>query len=98
MATGKETPLHLTDVVCDEAKAFAARHPDLNAAQQATGMLTWGLLRALAECPDCPGVFRVSPDDWHTLVCPQCRGVWVYTPTPEAPVKAQRGKKRKGTP
>lgn len=70
--------LHSTHTVCDEAKAFTARHPELTGTQQANGMLVWGLLRAVAECPNCPGVFRVSPDNWHTLVCPQCRGVWGY--------------------
>lgn len=82
-----ETPLHSVDIVCDEAKNFAAQHPDLNEAQQALGMMTWGLLRAVAECPACPGVFRTSPDHWHTLICPQCRGVWVYQESPPAPTK-----------
>ena len=46
--------------------------------------LTWGLLRALAACLDCPGAFRVpQATDWHTLVCPQCQGVWVHQPPPE---------------
>lgn len=70
------------DTVCDEAKAFMARHPDLSQTAQATGGLIWGLLRALAQCPDCgPGVYRWSPDQWHTLLCPQCGGVWIHQDT-----------------
>ena len=84
------TDLHLVNVVCDEAKRFMARHPELNDTQKSVGGLCYGLLRALAECPDCPGVFRVSPDGWHTLVCRQCGGVWV--PQPEAPTPAPRQK------
>ena len=85
--------------VCDEARAFRARHPLLNATQQSLGMLTFGLLRAVAECPDCPGVFRASPDDWQTLICPQCHGVWKYQgeATPHTDHKPPK-RRKKGAP
>jgi len=88
------TDLHAVNVVCDEGHAFIARHDDLNETQRATGGLLWGLMRAIAECPDCPGVFRASPDHWQTLVCPQCRGVWRYQDTPASPPPARRRRKR----
>ena len=78
--------LHSVDIVCTEANAFAARHPDLHGTEALpSGMLVWGLLRAIAECPACPGVFRTSPDHWQTLICPQCHGVWRYQETPPEP-------------
>lgn len=44
-----------------------------------------------------PGLTRhvSSPDEWHTLVCPQCRGVWVYQPAPVPPNEAPRRPRRK---
>lgn len=63
-----------------EGQEFIQEHyeefADFPAALSLGGM-AWGLLRAIAECPNCPGVFRVPHDeDWHVLVCPQCHGVW----------------------
>ena len=83
------------NTVCDEARAFRARHPLLNATQQSLGMLTFGLLRAVAECPDCPDVFRVSPDDWQTLICPGCHGVWKYQEDAKPYTERKAPKKRK---
>ena len=89
------TDLHAVNIVCDEGTAFLHRHPELNDTHKSVGGLVYGLLRALAECPDCPpGVFRVSPDGWQTLVCRQCRGVWVHQPEAPAPAPPQKGKRR----
>lgn len=91
-----DTDLTLTHIVCDEAKAFDARHPELPDAARSLGMLAWGLLRAIASCPDCgPGVFRTSPDNWHTLVCPQCHGVWRYQEAPAPPPPRPRRPRRR---
>ena len=89
------TDLHPVNVVCDEAKRFMARHPELNDTQKSVRGLCYGFLRALAACPDCPGVFRGSPDGWHTLVCRQCGGVWVHQPKAQPPALPQKGKRRR---
>ena len=90
--------LHATHTVVTEGQAFGRRHPDLPEAAQVAGMLAWGLLRAVAECPDCPGVFRLPSDaDWTHLDCPQCRGRWTYQQPVEAVVKPAR-KRRAKTP
>lgn len=62
-----------------EGAAFSDRHEaTLGARVATTGGVFWGLLRAIAECPDCPGVFRRPlDDDWGRLGCPQCLNVWV---------------------
>ena len=74
-------PLHSVHTVCEEAKTLAARHPELPDAAQGAGMLAWGLLRAVAECPECPGVFRCPTDTaWTHLDCPHCGGRWTYHP------------------
>jgi hypothetical protein len=71
--------LHSVHTFCDESTAFAERHrADVPGDQRVWGAVAWGFLRALAECPACPGVYRVSPDQWQTLICPQCAGVWVW--------------------
>lgn len=69
-----------------------------------TGMLLWGLLRAVAECPNCPGVFRNpyhaggvpgTMDDWgEYLVCPRCGGVWKWLDTQEPEPEKPRRKRR----
>lgn len=65
------------DTFVTEALAFDRRHPELNDAQANLGGLAWGLMRALAACPDCPGVFRRPLDaGWRRLACPRCGGVW----------------------
>ena len=79
--------LHATHVLCDEGAAFAARHrADLSPPAQSLGALAWGLLRAVAECPVCPGVFRVPSDRaWTHLDCPQCHGRWTFQGQEDAP-------------
>ena len=91
-----DNPIALTDIVCDEARAFDARHPGLDDATRALGMLTYGLLRAVLACDCAPGVYRVPQDTgWHTLVCPQCRGVWTYCETLAPPPRAKRTRRTK---
>ncbi len=89
--------MHGVDVVCDEGNAFAARHPDLAPGARAMGALTWGLMRAIAECPRCgPGVYRVPVDgkNWEVLACRQCGGVWRWEPPAEdKPPGKRRGKR-----
>jgi hypothetical protein len=88
--------LHSVNTTVDEGLAFIQRHPDLNDTQKATGGLMWGLLRAVMECPNCPGEFRVPLDiEWDRpggrIACPRCQGVWTRI-ADEAP--KQREKKR----
>jgi hypothetical protein len=71
---------------CDEADAFRDRNraelDELGETATAFGTVTWGLMRALAECPDCPGTFRtpigtaVGADAFDVLRCPRCERVW----------------------
>jgi hypothetical protein len=63
------------DTLMREWEDFDRRNPEVAALQ--VGGLTWGLLRAIAECPDCPGSFRVPVDAAQTLWrCGRCGGVW----------------------
>lgn len=72
-----EKNLHAVDTFCREADNFVRCHPELNDTQKSFGRLAWGLLRALYECPDCPGHFRVPLNDEEgALACPNCRAVW----------------------
>jgi len=84
-----ETGGEMTDpvkTVVDEANAFMDRHADRvppGSPALTIGGLTWGLMRAIAECPTCPGVFRAPaghrlgfPHDWDALRCPSCELVW----------------------
>jgi hypothetical protein len=60
-----------------EAQAFTTRHPDLNATQQSFGGTAWGMLRAVLECPDHAGIFRIPLDrEWNRLVCPADNTLW----------------------
>lgn len=64
-----------------EGQAFVQAHREEvgNDSVVEFGGWVWGLMRAIAECPNCPGVFRVpTDDDWTYLVCPQCKGVWAH--------------------
>lgn len=73
--------LHSVHTVIDEGEAFIERN-NLDGAAASMGGLTWGLLRAIAECPDCPGIFRVPlDDDWNMLYCPSCKGIWAKKDT-----------------
>ena len=76
-----------TRTCLDEGNAFIARHPELNGTQQTIGGLTWGLLRALMECPNCPGVFRrprQTVEGIEVLWCSSCGGQWVHQDDLEA--------------
>lgn len=71
------------EVVVREGTAFAQRNRDLSPDAQSMGALAWGLLRAVAECPHCPGVYRT----WHydanndeIWTCPHCQRQWKYVP------------------
>jgi len=70
------------ETVVTEGMSFIERHPELNSAQADMGGLTWGLMRALYECPVCgPGQYRYTPKDHHDwMVCSKCQNVWVYNP------------------
>lgn len=92
------------DTFIDEALAFTERHRDLDPQQHSFGGLVWGMLRAIAECPNDPGVFRVPVDadgkqlgplaNWAYLACPKCGGVWAYQEPKPEPIKAKRKRSR----
>lgn len=88
----------------DETNAFQARHRDeldeLGPAATSFGMVTWGMMRALAECPDGPGTFRIPvghrigrSDGWDALACPTCQKVW--TRQPDVPEVKKPSRKRR---
>ncbi len=79
---------HSTHVAVDEMLAFDQRHQG----EYMVGGLVWGLMRAVAECPRCPGVFRVPLDgnSWDELRCPACGGVWQHIPETKATKKARK--------
>lgn len=68
-----------TDTFVDEANSFIERN-NLEGQQATFGGLWWGMLRAVMECPDCPGVFRipVEGDDIGVIYCPSCKNVWEF--------------------
>jgi uncharacterized protein YbaR (Trm112 family) len=67
--------MHSVNVVIDEAKAFAERHKELDDASATMGGLAMGFMRAVLECPNCPGHYRIPQDDnWNTLYCHNCGG------------------------
>lgn len=83
------TDCHSTDTFTNEALAFTERHGEQLGPVAATfGGLTFGAMKAIAECPNCPGHFRVPYDaegrlawpvgngNWKYLRCPECKGVW----------------------
>jgi hypothetical protein len=66
------------DTFRKECLAFMQRHEG-EPTIQLFGGLFWGLLRAFAECPNCPGVFRVPLDEEGLLwACPKCKGFWSF--------------------
>lgn len=81
MATSSNSRSNLDAVgtMVTEGQGFYQRHVDHLGDTAATwGGILWGLMRAIAECPHCPGVYRVpQDDDWRTLICPRCHGEWV---------------------
>ena len=68
--------------VIEEGNAFVDRH-GLTGAAAALGGLTWGILRAIMECPNCPGHFRIPAhhyppgEDWREIKCSNCGSRWV---------------------
>ncbi|MFH0901312.1 MAG: hypothetical protein V2A73_11855 [Pseudomonadota bacterium] len=88
------------DTFVDEGIAFTERHRNEPGFVQSVGGLTWGFMRALAECPDCgKGVYRrpVGPDGdrWALLRCPQCQRVWRWLTEEEAAARQPVAKPRK---
>lgn len=60
-----------------EGLAYIERHPELNEIQKAVGGMAWGMFRAVLECPDHDGAYRVPLDrEWVRLVCPVDGAVW----------------------
>jgi hypothetical protein len=99
------TDLALVNTCVDEGLAFDQRHrDDLNKAQRAMGALTWGLWRALAECPICgKGHFRVPCEglDAHDQpfegwYCHMCKNAWKDVPA--EPVKKKRARQGRLAP
>lgn len=72
--------LHPVQTMCDEGSAFCKRHPGLSETQATWGALTWGLLRAIYECPDCPGHYRRPLEGMREdiIICPHCGRVWIH--------------------
>ncbi len=68
-----------------EGNAFIERHKDdLPPAGLSLGGLFWGMYRAVMECPNCPGHFRVPLDpEGQELYSPCCGAHW-YLPTEPA--------------
>lgn len=82
------------DTFMDGWGGFNERHPEM--ADNPLGGMTWGFMRAIAECPECPGVFRVPVNgkDWDVLGCPRCGGVWRWEDPEKAPAKPARKRRR----
>lgn len=72
------------DTFVDSALDFTERHRNLDAQQASFGGLLWGAMRAIAECPDCPGRFRVpvEPDPEHPgywrVIRDALKGPWAH--------------------
>jgi len=62
-----------------EGTDFMIKYPELDTIQLNLGSITWGFMRAIAECPNCPGVFRIPDNEnWDHLYCPSCNTVWTH--------------------
>lgn len=95
--------LHETHTFIDTALAFSERHPKIkDTPQGALGAALFGMMKALAECPECPGAFRIPHDsdwtpnllgEWKYLACPQCQRVWTHNDTPKPEPKTKRKRK-----
>ena len=71
---------HSVETLCNEGNRFVQKH-QLEGAAANLGALTWGLLRALYECPNCPATFReprMSTIGIEVLWCPKCGGQWIH--------------------
>ena len=82
-----------------EGDAFVKRHKgDVGQEAAGVGGLFWGAMRAVAECPNCPDVYRIpigpEPDRWQRLACPSCHRQWVWDDAPPAATQNQRRKRR----
>lgn len=62
----------------DYGNEFAVKHRDELGETAATwGGIVIGFMRAILECPDCPGHFRIPQDDnWDKLYCRNCKQWW----------------------
>lgn len=97
--------LHSVNLAIDEAKRLLGQlEPEVRHSTLAgIGAMAFGMLRAIAECPYCPGVFRYPINPEQTLWrCPQCSNVWHWdmnAPRAESKTetnKPRRRRKRKG--
>lgn len=91
-----DTAMRSANYAIDEAAKFLDRHPDANAhALGGMAALTFGLMRALYECPHCPGESMIPVSetlkaqqepplvgDWW--VCARCLKAWRYKDVGEA--------------
>ena len=67
---------HSVKVFADYGGRFYSSHQDLGHVAASWGGMLMGAMRAILECPDHPGKFRIPQDDnWDVIVCPEC-GVW----------------------
>lgn len=73
-------PDPILDTFSREGNAFIQRHPDLPDTAKSLGGLTWGILRAVLECPNCPGNFRVPQDQEGRVLYSPCCGTWWELP------------------
>lgn len=72
------------------AQQFGKAHPGLSETQAALGGALMGMMKALLECPKCPGYYRVpitqnDEGKWEVeapfgpmryIYCHKCGGVW----------------------
>lgn len=91
-----------------EGRSFLDRHPDIASGPAAMlGGLTWGILRAVMECDNCPGVYRVpvvrdgTSAGYDAITCPSCGGVWVHRghpllALPATPETVKRSRRKRG--
>jgi hypothetical protein len=78
-----------------EGNAFVSRHPEFNDAQATYGGLIWGFMRAIMECPNCPGHYRIPRDkEYKTLYSPCCGAYWDSAPK-EPEEQKKKGAKKK---
>lgn len=95
--------MSVVDTFVTESASFLKRHPGLDDVQKSFGGLTWGLMRAVAECPNCPGHYRVPitadgqidhSGAWDRLACSHCRHVWTLAPVEPGLAPKKRRKAR----